>query len=519
MNHLYKIQTKDSRLVQFKRNLAQWDLDQQRSNRDMILKARQLGFTTECSINLLDETMTKPHTSSAIVAHERDKVTKIFEIVKRAFDYFPDELKPKVSYDNRNEIYFPELDSKIFVTMDTRGETIHNLHISEVAFLKSDVAIRMAGILESVPSTGRITLETTANGAFGYFYKEWEDPNSEFKKHFYNWLWDPTYNEETPLTLDELHSEYKEHVMRYGLIPDLYERFSLTKEQFFFYIKKVRRHKELVVQEYPTTALEAFLSSGRNVFHMRDLQKHVMKTPIGYKWTDVAIWEDPLKDMRYVIGCDVAEGMGGDYSVIEVFNADSGEQAAEYVSNSVAPDRLAHYLYELGKHYNNAYINIEVNNHGRATVDAIKRRYYNLYRREVFDNVTNQKTEAIGWQTNSRTKPLLVDNLEQAIREQSILIRSERTLKELKSFVQTEESGKEGFGGEGLEHDDTVIACGLALQAIKNLPRAKKPDTLAQKKLKEYISKHGLPSYMKPDDITRDNRPHYAIRKSKYGSR
>jgi len=519
MNHLYKIQTKDAKLIQFKRNLAQWDFARQRTKRDILLKARQLGFTTECTLNMLDETLTNANTSSAIIAHERQKVTIIFEMVRRAFDNFPDELKPRVSFDNRNELYFPDLDSKIFVTLDTRGETIHNLHVSEVAFLEKAES-RMTGILESVPKTGKITFESTANGASGYYYDTWEDPNSEFKKHFYNWLWDVDYQEECHLTLDELQGEYREQVKRYGLIPDLYEKYNLTKEQFYFYIKKVRRHKNMVVQEYPTSPLEAFISSGRNIFHVSDLSKHDIRSPIDRRWNDLEVWEEPINGFRYVIGCDVAEGLGGDYSVIEVFNADTGDQAAEFVSNAVAPDRLGDYLVEVGKWYNNAFLNIEVNNHGRATIDHIKHRYYNIYRRKVFDKVTNSNTEALGWRTTGVTKPLLVDNLEQAIREQSIHIHSRRSINEMRIFVQTEESGKQGFGAEGSGHDDTVIANGLALQAIKNLPRAKKPETIAEQKLKKFMEKNAIPTYMKDDYvITNRNRPHSVIRKERYGTR
>lgn len=510
MNHLYKIQTKDSRLVQYKRNLAQRDFARRKTKRNVLLKARQLGFTTECCISLLDDTLVTPNTSSAIIAHKRDSVTVIFEIVRRAFKNYPDELKPTVSFDNRNELYFPDLDSKIFVTLDARGKTIHNLHVSELAFLENAHA-QMASLLETVPSSGSITFESTANGASGYFYDQWYDEFSEYSKHFYNWLWDDQYCLYTNTPLEELLSEYKGYVSRYGLIPDIYERFQLTKGQFYFYLTKVRRQRHLVVQEYPTTALEAFISSGRNVFHISDLQKHIPSEPIDRKWNDVEIWEKPMSGFRYAIGCDVAEGLGGDYSVIEVFNADTGEQAAEFYSNKIAPDRLAHYLYELGKYYNNAFIVIEVNNHGRSTVDAIKKRYYNLYRRQVFDKVLNQNTEAIGWRTTSVTKPLLVDNLEQAIREESLLIRSKRTLNEMKSFVQTDEPYKQGFGAEGNNHDDTVIACGLALQAIKNMPKQKPPETLAQKKLREYLEKNKLPTYFEENKLLQSRRKYKQV--------
>lgn len=494
MSHLYKIQTKDRRLITYKRKLAQKNYASCKASRNLILKARQLGFTTECLIDFLDDTIITPNTNTAIVAHKADKVVKLFEIVKRAYENLPQELKPKVSLDNRNELYFPELDSKIYVTMDSRGETVHNLHVSEAHFIKNAEEM-MAGTLEAVPKGGRINLESTGNGVAGLFYNEWEDPMSEYKKHFYNWLWDFEYFEDVTKPLDELIHEYQYLSTRYGTIPDIRERFNLTPQQLQWYINKVRRHKELVVQEYPTTALEAFLATGRNVFHMIDLQRHVSQMPIDRKWSDLLIWEQPLKGFKYVMGVDPAEGRGGDNSVIEVFNAHTGVQAAEFASNFMPPDRLGRLATEVGRLYNKAYINVEANNHGHATLDAMKHRYNNLYRRTVLDRRTNETQDILGFNSNGRTKPLLVDHLEQATRDQEITINSEELLKEMKIFVQTDEPGKNGFGAEGSGHDDRVIACGLAVELMRETPRMKLPETSAQKRLREYVTKHGLPQY------------------------
>lgn len=513
LSHLYKIQTKDARLITFKPNEVQKFFLTNMASKNIILKARQMGMTTFCCINMLDDAITTPNTTSAIIAHTREDASKIFEITKRAYKNMPDMLRPTASYDNRNELYFADIDSKIYVDTDLRGGTTHNLHISEVAFIdKADT--RMAGILETVPNGGKITLESTANGVGGYFYDEWNNEKSEFKKHFYNWLWDIQYTEEITEDLDLLKEEYKDYVMRYGLIPDVYNHFSLTPEQFYFYIKKVRRQRQLVLQEYPLTALEAFISSGRNIFHLSDIQKHQPLPYIDRKWGDVLIWEKPLENTRYVIGCDVAEGIGGDYSVIEVFNADTGMQAAEYRNNAIAPDALANYLKNLGDYYNKAFICIEVNNHGRSTIDHLKRRYYNLYRRQVYDKVSNETTQSIGWRTTGVTKPILVDNLEEAIRDQSLIIRSEIVLKELRNFVQTEEASKKGFGAQS-GHDDTVIACGLALQAMKGLAAQKRPLTEQQRKIIEYKRRYQAEQQGIQYEPSKKSR--YKLRSKSYG--
>jgi len=492
MSHLYKIKTKDQRLVKYKWNLAQEDYNQNKVSMNIILKARQHGFTTDGLLDMLDRSISTKNTNSAIVAHEQKKVQTLFEIVKRGYENLPEQLRPRVSFDNRNELYFPELDSKIYVALDTRGDTVHNLHISEVAFI-TNAEEKMTGILESVPKGGRITLESTANGMGGYFFDEWENPHSEFKKHFYNWMWAEEYREPTLKTLDELDAEYRELAVRYGTIQDIRERFQLDKEQFNFYIQKVRRHKEYVMQEYPTTITEAFIAAGRNVFHIVDLNKHKLLPPIDRKYGDVLIWEQPLKGFKYVIGCDVAEGLGGDYSTIEVLNAHTGEQAAEYRSNHIPPDMLGDMLIDIGKMYNNALLVIEINNHGRSVVDGIKRRYSNIYRREIFDKVSQETVQTLGWRTTGTTKPILVDVLEEAIRNEDIKIRSNELMKELRIFVQTDEQGHQGFGAEGSAHDDLVIAIGLAVQGIRHTPKSKRPKTIAEEKLEKYIKTHGIP--------------------------
>ena len=141
LNHLYKIKTKDKKLKIMKFNKMQGDFYPHLSGvkRKLILKARQMGFSTVGLINELDETAFNRNTNTAILAHTRDKVTMLFEIVKLAYEHMPEQLKPKASYDNRNELYFPGLNSKIYVALDTRGETVHNLYISEIAYLGLDI--------------------------------------------------------------------------------------------------------------------------------------------------------------------------------------------------------------------------------------------------------------------------------------------------------------------------------------------------------------------------------------------
>lgn len=515
INHLYKIKTKDRRLVTFKQNKAQKTYWSRKTLRDIILKARQLGFTTEKLLELLDFAVSNENANCAIIAHQRDKVSILFEIVRLAYQNMPNMLRPTAGFDNRNELYFPELNSKIFVSLDTRGETIHNLHVSELAFVES-AEDKMLGILESVPKDAPISFESTANGMSGYFHETYNDKTNEFSKHFYNWTLADEYQEPTIKSIDELKEEYEPLAIRYNLILDIADRFNLTKEQFQWYINKVIRHRHNVVQEYPTTDLEAFIASGRNIFNIMDLQKHQVKNPVTRKWQDLLVWEEPMDGFRYVIGCDPSEGTGNDNSVIEVFNAYTGEQVAEFASNRVQPDILAGYLMEIGKWYNNALIVLEINGSAGGTVlNCLRGKYINMYRRESFDKHTKEYSESLGWKTTGTSKPILVRETEERVRNESILINSEDAIKEMKTFVQTDEVNKQGFGAEGSNKDDRVIAIGLAVQGLKAIPKQAKPKTVAQIRLEEYIKKHGIVPEVFEDRpmISHHARPNQMIRK------
>ena len=491
LSNLYKIKTKDRRLIYLHPNKAQLSYLEEETKRDIILKARQLGFSTLKLIEQLDFVLFNRNSSAAVIAHLREKVQTLFEIIRLAFDNLPKELKPEVSYDNRNELYFPKLNSKIYVAIDTRGETVHNLHVSELAYLEN-AEERMLGLLESVPKDGYISFESTANGMSGYFYETWEQQDSEFKKHFYAWNLDKEYREPTNKSMEQLISEYEPLRVLYGLMPDIWERLNLDTAQFNWYINKAKRQRKGILQEYPSSSLEAFIASGRNIFALSDIQKHQPKDPIDRKYKDLLIWEHPLQGFMYTIGVDPAEGIGQDNSVIEVLNAHTGEQVAEMAINNMAPDDLAGAVLDIAIWYNKAFIVPEINNHGLTLVDKIKMRYANIYRREIFDKISGRQTSALGWKTTGVTKPRLVDSLEEWVRNEDIKINSIEALKELKVFVKSDDVDKKGYGAEGSAKDDRVIALGLAIQGIKHLPKMKKLKSRAQIQLEEYVAKKNL---------------------------
>lgn len=489
LNNLYYILTKDKRFQPMQLNAAQAHYIENKGQKNMVLKARQLGFSTLGLIDLLDDTIFNKNTNSAIIAHEKQKVIKLFEIIKRAYWNLPDDprLKPRVSIENKNELYFPDINSKIYVTVDTRSETVHNLHVSELDFIPH-AEERMAATLESVPEdVGQVTFETTANGMGNYGFKEWSDPNSDFKKHFYGWFWEPNYRIPTNQSMGELMEIYRPYAIEYGLIEDLPTRFDLDEEQMAFYLSKVKRHRKLVMQEYPSTDQEAFISSGRNVFSSSDVAKHIVMPPIARRWDDCLIWEEPQPNMTYSLGVDPSEGTGGDNAVIEILNSATGNQACEFATPYIPPDELGAYVIDLARYYNNAFVVPEMNSVGISLIDHIKHKYSRIYRREIYDKATKKTVKKLGFRTSSTTKTQLVTTLEEAIREEDIKLNSRAAIAELLTFVRLSDSSTHGFGAEGDNKDDRVMALALALQGFRQMAVTKVPLNEAQKRLKQYI--------------------------------
>lgn len=281
-----------------------------------------------------------------------------------------------------------------------------------------------------------------------------------------------------------------------------------------FYLSRVKRQKDKVQQEYPTTAEEAFISSGRSVFNQVDLVKHPSQKPVR-RSGDLIVFEEPIPGFSYSIGADPAEGTGNDNSAFVVLNANTGKQAAEYANNRIQADEFSTALVKVAKDYNRALIVPEINS--PALISHLRREYDNLYRRDVIDKMTLKKTKSLGWRTTAMTKKKLVEELEEAVRTQDVEVCSEESKKEMMTFVRTDVSGTHGYGAEGTNHDDRVIAFGLAVQGMKESPRMKKQETgeeVAKRKLREWIDKKGLEKNFPgaaPGPMTK-HRQRYSIR-------
>lgn len=182
----------------------------------------------------------------------------------------------------------------------------------------------------------------------------------------------------------------------------------------------------------------------------------------------VRLYEKPRPKRQYVIGADVAEGFEhGDWSVATVIDAKEHRVVAVYRAH-VDPDIFGEtILYNMGRYWNNALIGVEANNHGGTTLKYLRdTQYPRIYYRKVYDQRFNSETKQLGWLTTAKSKPLAIDRLREALRN-DLFLPDTPTIEELRTYARNE-TGKMS----GSPFDDHVMALAIANMMLEHVHAA-----------------------------------------------
>lgn len=174
----------------------------------------------------------------------------------------------------------------------------------------------------------------------------------------------------------------------------------------------------------------------------------------------VRIYEMPDKRMPYVNGGDIAEG-GHDACVGQFLNNVTGRQAAVY-HEQTDTDLYAKQMYCMGKYYNYALNAIESNFDLHPVKELQRLGYYRQFRREVIDEITQQRQDRFGFMTTRVTRPVIIAELVEIVRESIELINDIPTLEEMLTFARNELGKPEALDGA---HDDRILALAIAYNA------------------------------------------------------
>ena len=202
---LLVVRTREGRPGKLKANKVQRAFENKRGQRNIVLKARQMGLTTWVAARFFLKTITQPGTLTLEVAHTQEAAEEIFRMVHRFVDWLPDGLREgplKTGRANVRQIVFPEMDAEYRVVSAAdrnagRGLTVQNLHCSELARWPGDAADILAGLRAAMAPGGELILESTPQGVGGCFYEEWRKAGETGTvRHFFPWWMEARYHSE-----------------------------------------------------------------------------------------------------------------------------------------------------------------------------------------------------------------------------------------------------------------------------------------------------------------------------------
>ena len=173
---------------------------------------------------------------------------------------------------------------------------------------------------------------------------------------------------------------------------------------------------------------------------------------------------------KYVIGGDTS-GEGSDYFTADVLDARTGEQVAKF-KNQFDPDLYVKQMYCLGTYYGNALMAIEANFDSYPIRELQRIGYTNQYVREQPDTYTGRLEKRFGFKTTSITRPTIISNLIQVVREHTSLINDKETLEELLTIVRNEKGRIEAPEGG---HDDQMMSLAIAHEARSQVKFIQEP--------------------------------------------
>lgn len=467
-----------------------------------VLKARQLGFSTLIAGIIFSQVLFKPGMKAAIIADIAEHATNLFNKYIFFYESLPDDIKQRLPKEKSNakELVIKQPNGqfssiRIMVQGDSAGRsgTYQYLHLSECAFW-DNLKETLTSLLQTVSNTNlnsMVFLETTANGVNDYKLRWDEDyaGNTSYLALFFGWKRKYRVKER------DLRDYFKP-----DWLVDLIERENLDECQAQWYYDKwleFSKDLDLLRQEFPSNPVEAFITSGNQVFNaelLRKRKEEIIKMPnkgvikqgfftftkkhsldggrieiSNITWVDsktgsIKIYKEVEERHPYVVCNDNANG-GEDYFATQVFDNYTGKQVAVYHKNKCDADDAAYQMYCLGKYYNEAMLTGETNITAYLLQLCQKCGYKFIYQDQDIEELGTRYFNKLGYKTKQNNRQQMIDMFKIAFREDPTIVNDYDTICEMESFqVVRHKNGTEKVEASGGAHDDLVMsACGFYL--------------------------------------------------------
>jgi len=467
-------------------------------------KARRGGISTASEVTLTNLASQMPNTNALVVANKADSADNIFEITKICYDKLYSGFKPDIKHDNKKELSFEKIHSKILVTTADskdigRSFGFQLIHLSEFAFF-SNPDLLMTSLMSTIPRNmfSLLIIESTGNGVGGLFYdlvKAAEAGENAYKLFFFAW-WERDANT-MPIPKGEKFILQSDG--RYGNEAAIQKAYNIPMEKMYWRRWEIKNtynyNLQTFRQENPSNLDECFQASGVNAFDVEKLNI-IEKDTKPHRWQGILveednkvvfredvngwllIWEKPEYgwDNLYNLSLDT----GGvwertlkdcaDWSVGIVRNRQKRADVAQFHIHAPA-HIVAHRTVLLGRYYDNCKITPEINkwitetdDMGEPVINILRDNYTNLYYRKTYDTKIKEWKKQLGFHTNKQTKKLLIQKWTEVIDNYAELgenINDIEIVKELKMYITNDTKGT--YEATEGEKDDRVLSYAINL--------------------------------------------------------
>jgi len=411
---------------------------------NIILKFRQAGITELISLYCLWLAMYHPFKNIVIISIKDRVAKKVLRKIKFMYNNLPDYLKTPVingkgdDIGTSTEMEFANgsLITSIPTTEEAgRSEAVSLLIIDEAAVVRWISKI-WAAAFPTLSTGGAAIVNSTPYGMGNWYHQTWVDActaaNSVFNPIRLKW---------------QMHPE---------------------RDQLWYDETRQALGPRKTAQEIDGD----FLQSGNTVFDMDDIKaiedcilgeedyKPILmyKPQMGSGY--IRIYRYALEDEKCFIGADIATGRGDDYSAFSIMNA-AGEELASY-KGKIGLFQYAALLGEMGKTFNMATIAPEGNDIGAAVVEKLQEQGYpNLYYSTQIIKKKGEKkpkqSEVPGWYTTTATRPVMINELEDDVRNDTVEIKDPEFVREAYTFIYDSNNKPTALGRNSARDDEDTL--------------------------------------------------------------
>ena len=453
-------------------------------------KARQAGFTTYTNAKMLHHAIFHPNAFVIIMSHKERASKDNLRRIKSMFKEMPwwfHEYYLEYSFgntgshlNNHSALSFDSLitntEAEIYTVSSsadaTRGLRPTAVHWTETAHCDDAYEV-VKSIMPAMRKRNKslAIIESTSNGYGNWYADKVIEALEENNDSDWTLVFNPWFNDEA--NADPVPDDFK----RTEEEDDLVEKFGVDDRQLQWrraQISNFAGEGKSFFQEYPSTVEESFQSADFQFFDNEVfdvITESNDKVPDRVRVTgsemipddngDGFLWQPPENHKEYVIGVDCAEGVGGDYTVIVIFDP-TGELVFMWRSNKTKADEVTMILAKLGNWYNDALISVERENVGYYVINFLHSGYNYP---KVYADVTSDNRHGI--KISSRKKAMCT-NLQTMVKDRSLKPRGSDALGEFRSFMVSQSTGK--IGARKDCHDDIIMAMVMAAEAMTTTP-------------------------------------------------